>query len=112
MARTYFGAAAHGRLDMVGAEAFKKQLYQCTLAQALGVKSDIEVRRSTNTFGLLTWQLNEIWPTGGWGSLEYGTVGWTAGQVNASRHTPPLLLALGLFPKWLVSPRQPQTCWY
>lgn len=33
-------------------------------------------------FGTVTWQLNEIWPTGGWGSIEYGTVGFTGGQVS------------------------------
>lgn len=59
---TYFGTGQD--LDAVGEAPFKKQLYQCMLAQALAVKSDIEVRRSTNTFGILTWQLNEIWPTG------------------------------------------------
>jgi len=31
---------------------------------------------------------NEIWPTGGWGSLEYGTVGFTAGQVLGGRWKP------------------------
>lgn len=35
-------------------------------------------------------QLNEIWPTGGWGSLEYGTVGkgFTKGQVKGGRWKP------------------------
>ena len=33
-------------------------------------------------------QLNEVWPTGGWGSLEYGTVGFTAGQVLGGRWKP------------------------
>ena len=56
---TYFGAGQD--LDAMGEAPFKKHLYQCMLAQALAVKSDIEVRRSTNTFGILTWQLNEIW---------------------------------------------------
>ena len=36
------------------------------------MKSNIENRRSGNTFGTIIWQLGEIWPTGGWGSLEYG----------------------------------------
>ena len=31
---------------------------------------------------------NEIWPTGGWGSLEYGTVGFTQGQVLGGRWKP------------------------
>jgi len=30
----------------------------------------------------MVWQLNEIFPTGGWGSLEYGSArGPTPGQV-------------------------------
>jgi beta-mannosidase len=52
------------------------------------MKSDIEVRRSKNEFGTLTWQLGEIWPTGGWGSLEYGTIGWLDGQVLGGRWKP------------------------
>jgi hypothetical protein len=52
------------------------------------MKSDIEVRRSRNEHDTLTWQLGEIWPTGGWGSLEYGTVGWIDGQVLGGRWKP------------------------
>ena len=40
--------------------------------------------RSSNVWGLLMWQLNEIWPTGGWGSLEYGTAA-AKGQVIGGR---------------------------
>ena len=32
------------------------------------------------------WQLNEIWPTGGWGSIEYGTP--VPGQVIGGRWKP------------------------
>ena len=32
------------------------------------------------------WQFNEIWPTGGWGTIEYGTPG--AGQVLGGRWKP------------------------
>lgn len=38
------------------------------------MKSYIEEKRSLNEFGTLTWQLGEVWPTGGWGSLEYGII--------------------------------------
>lgn len=38
--------------------------WQCMLGQALEMKSNIETRRSTNQFGIIIWQLNEIWPTG------------------------------------------------
>ena len=34
------------------------------------------------------WQLGEIWPTGGWGSLEYATAAWTPGQVLGGRWKP------------------------
>lgn len=76
------------QLDDSGEVALKRQLYQCMLAQTLSMKSVIELQRASNTFGLLTWQLNEIWPTGGWGSLEYGTVGFTPGQVLGGRWRP------------------------
>ena len=75
----YFGASksAYGGLDDVGEAAFQRQLWQCMISQALAMDSDISARRSTNAFGIVTWQLNEIWPTGGWGSLEYGTCSGT-----------------------------------
>ena len=43
--------------------------YLAMVAQALVVKSDISARRARNSFGTVTWQHNEIWPTGGWGSV-------------------------------------------
>jgi hypothetical protein len=73
-------------LTPVGEAAFKKQLYQCLAGQALEMKSDIEARRSGNEFGTVTWQINEIWPTGGWGSIEYGTP--VKGQVIGGRWKP------------------------
>eukprot|EP00392_Amoebophrya_sp_AT5.2_P011561 g11640.t1 len=59
-------------LGGAGESTFRGELYLCQLAQALRVKSWIErYRAAPETFGLLIWQLNEIWPTGGWGSVEY-----------------------------------------
>ena len=52
------------------------------------MKSNIEARRAQNQIGIIVWQLNEIWPTGGWGSVEYGTVGHTKGQVIGGRWKP------------------------
>jgi len=72
----------------VGEQAFKKQLWQCMVGQALLIKQNIETRRSKNEFGIIVWQFNEIWPTGGWGSIEYGTVGYTKGQVLGGRWKP------------------------
>ena len=85
--RSYFGDAAVN-FSATGALALQAQLYLATLAAALEVGADISVRRSRNAFGSLTWMLNEIWPTGGWGSLEYGTVGFTPGQVIGGRWKP------------------------
>ncbi len=36
------------------------------------ISTQVEGSRSRNELGHLIWQLNEVWPTGGWGSLEYG----------------------------------------
>ena len=81
----YFGKSD---FDLVGEGVFKKQLWQCMVGQALVIKQNIEARRSRSIFGIIVWQFNEIWPTGGWGSIEYGTVGWTDGQVLGGRWKP------------------------
>eukprot|EP00117_Sycon_ciliatum_P026411 scpid28634/ scgid21686/ Beta-mannosidase; Lysosomal beta A mannosidase; Mannanase len=82
--QVYFGE--NDKLDSVGEAIFKQQLYHCILGQALVIKSNIETRRSTNQFGIVVWQYNEIWPTGGWGSIEYGTP--RPGQVIGGRWKP------------------------
>ena len=56
------------------------------ISQALELKGDIETRRAGNTYGIIVWQFNEIWPTGGWGTIEYGTP--VPGQVIGGRWKP------------------------
>jgi hypothetical protein len=47
------------------------------------MKQQIETFRATNIFGTLIWQLGEIFPTGGWGSLEYAhAFAGTPGRVS------------------------------
>ena len=70
----------------VGTHSLQRQLYFCMISQALIMKSEIEYQRSQNIFGSLIWQLNENWPTGGWGCLEYGST--TVGQVLGGRWKP------------------------
>jgi len=79
----YFGNQNN---SLVGVTEFQRQLYQCIVGQALEMKSNIENRRSGNAFGTVIWQLGEIWPTGGWGSLEYATP--AQGQVLGGRWKP------------------------
>jgi len=81
----YFGLK-HEDINATGEALFKKQLWQCMIGQGLVLKSDIETRRSTNEFGALIWQLGENWPTGGWGSVEYGSD--VQGQVLGGRWKP------------------------
>ena len=77
---------------------FKGQLYHCAIANALWLKSQIEILRSTNSFGALIWQLNENWPTGGWGLLEYGAKRGQGGQSIGGRWKPIMhLLRQSLF---------------
>jgi len=83
---TYFGGNTT-YLNATGESSFKQQLYHCMLGQALLLKSSMEDHRQYNTFGTMIWQLGEIWPTGGWGSLEYATPG-VAGQVPGGRWKP------------------------
>ncbi len=62
---SYYFDLNNTEVDSVGEEVFKKQLYQCMISQALELKGDIETRRAGNTYGIIVWQYNEIWPTGG-----------------------------------------------
>ena len=86
---SYFGPAAVN-LSVVGdARVFARQLLLSQLAAALHLKVVIETMRASNNFGLLTWQLGEIFPTGGWGSLEYAHArAATSGQVLGGRWKP------------------------
>ena len=59
----YFNVSWPAFMATTGEAALKAQLYLAIVAQALVVKSDISTRRARNSFGTVTWQHNEIWPT-------------------------------------------------
>jgi len=84
----YWGkqAGAPATLNVTGEATFKKQIWQSMISGALNIKSNIEQRRQTNQFGVIVWQFGEIWPTGGWGSVEYSTP--RPGQVLGGRWKP------------------------
>ena len=82
----FFGPEASVEMGRYGEAAFKKQLYQSMVGQALFLKTEIEAWRSQNVFGTTIWMYNEIWPTGGWGSIEYGAD--MPGQVVGGRWKP------------------------
>jgi hypothetical protein len=69
--QSHFSSAAVNYSVVGDSQTFARQLFLSQLAAALQMKQQIETFRATNTFGTLIWQLGEIFPTGGWGSLEY-----------------------------------------
>ena len=77
--QSFFGAGAGQRASATGKAAFQTQLYQSMIGQQLFLKREIESWRATNVFGTTIWMFNDLWPSGSWGSIEYG--GPTAGQV-------------------------------
>ena len=72
MGFSYFGAN-RAVFDRVGKAELQAQLYMSMVGQALFYSSMLAEFRSTNIHGSITWDLGEIWPCGGWGSLEYGS---------------------------------------
>ena len=80
---SYFGPAL---LNETGEFVFKAQLYQCLIASAIHMQIDLEQRRSSNQFGTLIWQLQDIWNSGSWGTIEYGTIG--NGTLRGGRWKP------------------------
>ena len=94
--QAYFGNTTS--LDAVGEIPFREQIFHCMMAQTLWMKGEIEARRSNNSYGLLIWQLNENWPTGGWGCVEYGPTDKDESQVVGARWKPLMhLLETSLF---------------
>ena len=88
---SYFGMNERADLSRTGKQSLQRHLYQSMLAQALNIKSVVEKHRAANSFGMLTWQLGEVWPTGGWGVMEYGSVG-QPGQLPGGRWKPLLYM--------------------
>ncbi len=60
-------------------------LYACMQAQALYLAGRISIYRSFNVWGIQIWQLNEIFPTGGWGSIETASDVIGSGQLRGGR---------------------------
>jgi hypothetical protein len=81
---SYFGPAL---LNASGEAGFKGGLFQSMLSAALNMQSVVEAHRSANYLGAIEWQLNEVWPTGGWGSLEYGAA-VSPGSLRGGRWKP------------------------
>ncbi len=69
--QSHFSTSAVNYSVVGDSKTFARQMLLSQLAAALQMKQQIETFRATNTFGTLIWQLGEIFPTGGWGSLEY-----------------------------------------
>ena len=69
--------------------AFEKYIYLSQIYQAVCTSSQAEYYRSRagvgGTMGALYWQLNEIWPTGGWGVIEYGRESEDGSQIIGGR---------------------------
>lgn len=58
--RLFFGNKTTVDIAATGEAAFKGQLYQCQLVQAVVLKQIYEARRTQNAFGHLVWMLNEV----------------------------------------------------
>ena len=84
---SFFGRHAEQLLNTTGSAQLKTACYQSQIAQALEIKSRVEILRSSNSWGALVWQLNDVYPSGSWGSLEYGSLNRT-GQVVGGRWRP------------------------
>lgn len=80
---TYFPSATPNFSQGIGPSPFQAQLYLCSVAHTLKLASLLEPTRAQNYMGSLIWQLNEVWDTVGWGSLEYG--GGQRGSVVGGR---------------------------
>ena len=74
--------------------SFESFLYLSQLQQALAIETAVRFWRSLkpNSMGTLFWQLNDVWPSVSWSSLDHA-VGWKTLQYHARRFYAPVALA-------------------
>ncbi len=73
---------------------FENFLYLSQLQQALAIETAVRFWRSLkpHTMGTIYWQLNDVWPSVSWSSLDHA-IGWKTLHYHARRFFAPLALA-------------------
>jgi beta-mannosidase len=74
--------------------SFESFLYLSQLQQALAIETAVRFWRSLkpNTMGTLYWQLNDVWPSVSWSSIDHA-IGWKTLHYHARRFYAPQALA-------------------
>ena len=78
-------------------------LYLSQLQQALAIETAVRFWRSLkpHTMGTIYWQLNDVWPSVSWSSLDHA-IGWKTLHYHARRFFSPLALAARIDGKRLL----------
>jgi len=73
-------------------KTFENFLYLSQVQQAIAIKTGVEYWRTLRPvcMGTLFWQLNDVWPSVSWSSIEYGGC-WKQLQYHAKRFYAPLI---------------------
>lgn len=81
---------------------FGNFLYLSQLQQALAIETAVRFWRSLkpHTMGTIYWQLNDVWPSVSWSSLDYA-IGWKTLHYHARRFFAPVALSARLDGKQL-----------
>jgi beta-mannosidase len=74
--------------------SFEKFVYLSQLQQALAIDTAVRFWRSLkpHTMGTLYWQLNDVWPSISWSSIDHAT-GWKTLHYHARRFYAPVAMA-------------------
>ncbi|HVY18634.1 MAG TPA: glycoside hydrolase family 2 protein [Bauldia sp.] len=74
--------------------SFERFLFLSQLQQALAIETAVRYWRSLkpNTMGTIYWQLNDVWPSVSWSSLDHA-MGWKTLHYHARRFFAPVALA-------------------
>ena len=83
--------------------SFGSFLYLSQLQQALAIETAVRFWRSLkpNTMGTIYWQLNDVWPSVSWSSLDHA-IGWKTLHYHARRFFTPVALAARILDGQLI----------